>query len=412
MISEGGQDLPLFSPINILIAGIALIIFIIVLIVSGNQMFSPGDLSTVNTIGASTSEFNSHADFEQQCRFCHQSLTSRQANLCIACHENIGNQMKQGSGIHGPMRNASECRACHPDHRGREFDMVEYARQTFDHSRTSFNLDNRHAQVDCVDCHSSEASTVSPACESCHEEPAVHAGMFPTDCGACHQGAVWSEVTWNDQPYDHNLVGFSLNLHQIDYDESPIICQDCHATSTVSSTDAGCQTCHSTYDNLFTAEHSLAFGQTCTECHDGVDRMRNFDHSTVFILDGKHTELDCSTCHTGQAFNDIQTICASCHQEPQIHADYFGLRCQMCHTANGWQPARLTIHDFPIDHGKPENSTCENCHIGAYTEYTCYTCHEHRENNNQTLHEAAGIEPDQIPECTVCHLDGLVHKEL
>lgn len=411
MESEGSQELPLFSPVNILIAGIAIIVLIIVFIGSGSQIFSPGDLSSTHSTDGSSSEFSSHADFEQKCQLCHQSLTKQQADLCTDCHENEGNQIDQGSGIHGQMQNVSECRLCHPDHRGREFDMVAYARQTFDHASTGFILDERHAQASCQDCHSAESVTVSPDCETCHEEPAVHIGIFPTDCNACHQGAVWSDVTWNNQPYDHNVVGFSLNLHQIGYDQNPVECQDCHTTSTASSKNAGCQSCHSSHDGQFITEHSLAFGQTCTECHDGVDRMRGFDHSTIFPLDGKHTELACSSCHTGQEFNDSQTICASCHEEPQIHASYFGFRCQMCHTAEGWQPARLTVHDFPIDHGEPEDSTCVSCHISAYTEYTCYNCHEHEENKIQSLHESTGIEPENIPDCSTCHLDGLVHQE-
>lgn len=139
--------------------------------------------------------------------------------------------------------------------------------------------------------------------------------------------------------------------------------------------------------------------------------MQGFAHDSVFPIQGKHLGMSCASCHTGQEFNESAAICASCHREPEIHADYFGLRCQMCHTDEGWQPARLMNHDFPLEHGNKENLSCTACHTGAYFSYTCTSCHEHEEKKMQTLHEATGIEPEKIPDCSSCHLDGLVHKE-
>lgn len=412
MDSPSGQELPLFSPVNLLIAGISGIVLVIVLIFYGTRIFSPGDLSASHSADLSSSQFTAHADFESKCSYCHQSTGKSQAELCMDCHLNVENQLTQGSGVHGQMQGALECRSCHPDHRGRDFDMTAFARQTFDHSRSGFALDERHAQTDCQGCHAAESTSISPDCESCHEEPAVHAGIFPNACGECHQGAVWSEVTWNSRPYDHNSTGFSLALHQIDYDGSSITCQECHISTTTSWMDTGCQNCHTDHDGQFMIEHGQSFGPSCTECHDGVDRMESFDHAAVFRLDGKHFGLSCGTCHTGRELNDSPTVCASCHEEPEIHAGYFGLRCQMCHTSDGWQPARLSIHEFPVDHGEPEESTCTTCHTGAYTEYTCYTCHDHDEKQISTGHAAAGIAEEMIPECSTCHLDGQVHREL
>jgi hypothetical protein len=204
-----------------------------------------------------------------------------------------------------------------------------------------------------------------------------------------------------------------LSLHQTDYSGDPISCQDCH-TQFLESTSGfayACQTCHLRQDTVFIVGHVLSFGETCTDCHDGVDRMMSFDHESVFPIGGKHLGLDCMDCHTNQQFNDSQTICATCHQEPEVHASFFGQRCQMCHQDLGWQPALLASHDFPLNHGNQGDLSCDTCHNGAYMEYTCYNCHDHKESEIQTVHSAAGIASEHIPDCIACHLDGLIHEQ-
>lgn len=410
MDSTESSKLPLFSPVNLLIAAIVMVGFVIIFLASGNQIFNPGDLSSGSSSIAAVSDYSSHAEFEDQCQLCHQPLGSAQADLCIECHTGVGRQIEREIGLHGIMENVNECRQCHRDHQGSDFDMLASARDSFDHSTTAFMLDERHAGAACQECHQPDTALATSNCEGCHEEPEIHAGIFPADCGMCHQANTWQTVTWQDQPYSHDLVGFSLISHQSDFDGSPLICQDCHTGAVDFEAAFVCQECHSGQDPQFMQEHVLAFGQSCTECHDGVDRMEQFDHAAVFPLEGKHLELTCAACHTGQAFNESQTVCASCHQEPEIHAGFFGLRCQMCHTADDWQPARLGLHNFPLDHGSGEISSCITCHADAYTGYTCYTCHDHREDQMMEVHVKAGIAEDQIADCAACHLDGLVHE--
>lgn len=411
MEPSDGKELPLFSALNLLIAAAAIIVLAAALLYAGNRIFNPGDLSATSVQAGSVGEFGSHADFEGQCEQCHRPLRGKQADLCLECHQQVGEQAFLGSGVHGQMSNLSECRQCHPDHRGREFSPASFAREGFDHDRTGFPIDARHAQAACQDCHAQQKIVMSGDCTGCHEEPAVHAGIFAPDCAACHAGETWQTVTWQGQTFDHDQIGFSLSLHQADYSGNPIACRDCHQERSASPAEYACQECHQRGDTVFVVGHVHSFGPDCRECHDGVDRMMSFDHGAVFPLAGRHAEQSCATCHNGQPFREGLTICATCHQEPEIHAGYFGLRCQMCHLDAGWQPARLSVHEFPLDHGSPQELTCETCHAGAYVEYTCYTCHDHREAEIMDSHRAAGISDGQIPDCAACHLDGRVHAQ-
>lgn len=402
----------MFSPVNILIAAAAIVILSAVFLAFGDQIFSPGDLTASAAFGTSTSIYRSHADFQNQCRFCHQPLRSNQAELCTECHLDIGEQMTSRTGVHGYMENPQECRGCHPDHRGRDFEMVQFARQNFDHSATRFPLDERHARATCQQCHTQAFSVTSSNCATCHAEPAIHAGVFPADCGQCHQGPTWLPATWNEKPFDHETAGFSLKVHEAGMGGNPITCLDCHTALTGTTATFACQNCHALQNAEFVTSHVQAFGGACMKCHDGVDRMQAFDHTAVFSLTGKHAALACTDCHTGQTFAESQAICSTCHQEPEIHAGFMGLRCQMCHNSGeSWQPARLISHVFPLAHGAEGESTCTACHTGAYPEYTCFTCHEHVEDQIQSDHLDAGILADEITNCAACHLDGLVHEQ-
>jgi len=408
--SPEGKHLPLFSPVNILIATVAIAVLAAVFILFGNQIFSPGDLTSSRAYGKSTSVFLTHAEFQNECRLCHQPLRGNQAGLCTECHQDVDAQMTSLTGVHGYMDDPTQCRDCHPDHRGREFEPVQFARQNFDHSATRFPIDERHANATCQQCHTKAFSVTSSDCATCHEEPALHAGVFPGDCGQCHEGQTWLPATWQGQPFDHETVGFSMKVHSTGFGGNPITCLQCHTAFTDSAATFACQECHTFQNAEFMTSHVTSFGNTCTDCHDGVDRMASFDHASVFQLTGKHAELVCANCHMGQPFQESKIICSTCHQEPEIHAGFMGLRCQMCHTSGeSWLPARLQVHDFPLDHGGEGESICTTCHTGVYPEYSCYTCHEHVEDQVILVHQKAGIADDQIPACTTCHLDGLIH---
>jgi hypothetical protein len=204
---------------------------------------------------------------------------------------------------------------------------------------------------------------------------------------------------------------FSLVRHQQDYAGSPMECSTCH-TSDLANMDASmCIDCHRTHDEPFMQAHLTQFGSNCVDCHDGVDRLSNFDHNRFFPLEGKHAQIECQACHGAPPdpvrYVGTPSTCVSCHAEPEIHAGVFGLECQDCHSSEAWSPAMLQIHSFPLDHGGQGTIECQVCHPTTYVEYTCYGCHEHDPQEMLSKHQEEGISAEELPDCTRCHPTGL-----
>ncbi len=125
------------------------------------------------------------------------------------------------------------------------------------------------------------------------------------------------------------------------------------------------------------SDHVKAFGLTCVDCHDGVDKTSDFDHATTdFALEGKHAQTDCAGCHASQtAPADTATACAACHEEPAAHRDSFAEEdCAVCHTAVGWKPASLG--DRPaFDHTQTAFQLINHAEDYAGAIIACATCH-------------------------------------
>jgi hypothetical protein len=196
-----------------------------------------------------------------------------------------------------------------------------------------------------------------------------------------------------------------------DYAEQPLTCLTCHLDEVQSFEMGTCITCHAGYDAEFMDQHVELFGAACLDCHDGVDRMSDFDHGKVFPLDGSHASSTCETCHVngeaGRIFKGTPTECTQCHTEPQIHAGFFGLLCEYCHSTDAWVPARLSQHTFPLSHGEQGVLECQTCHTNSYTTYTCYGCHEHQPGEIEEEHMEEAISLTELPNCTECHPQGV-----
>jgi hypothetical protein len=282
----------------------------------------------------------------------------------------------------------------------------------FDHANSGFHLEGIHMELECVQCHvQGQFDSLSGDCAACHAEPAEHIGMFDADCTACHTAAAWSPAWINGVEFNHkNDTSFNLNLHRVDFDGSTISCLGCHDGGGYEISGQSCFDCHAPDNQPFMSQHQLELGGDCLECHDGVDRMRTFDHQAVFQLDGGHIGVECQTCHSSQRYKDTPSECKDCHAEPEIHLGYFGLQCEYCHDSNGWSPAQLVQHTFPIDHGEEGELACETCHSSTYAEYTCFSCHEHTPAEIDDKHKDLNLAPLELSNCTECHLDGSVHE--
>ncbi len=96
--------------------------------------------------------------------------------------------------------------------------------------------------------------------------------------------------------------------------------------------------------------------------------------------------------------------CRACHEEPEVHADRFGLNCARCHALQAWKPALLTRHTFLLDHGGEGQVACQTCHTVSYSEYTCYECHDHTPEQMEDAHAQEDI--FEFDGCAVCHPTG------
>lgn len=274
-------------------------------------------------------------------------------------------------------------------------------------------------EAECAKCHAPWQGSSADRCESCHTDvgqqrsaqTGMHGRLLNTeDCGRCHtehEGREAAITTYDVEAFDHDwLTDFSLVKHQADYDNMPILCEDCHPQRTYQVALIDCQSCHATADLVFMTDHAALYGEKCRSCHDGHDSMVPFDHQTIFPLAGGHDGLECQVCHKPTVEAGAAADCSGCHAEPAVHAGQFGLDCVRCHTNVAWLPARLSIHTFPLDHGQEGQQECQVCHLRQYDEYTCTNCHAHEPDDVREAHIEAGI--FEFSNCIECHATGLV----
>ncbi len=404
---------PLFTPVSIAFTVLFVIAFGVITWLLGGIGFSPGPVSAKSLPGVAMENYHSHADFESNCSLCHQPLKTSQAVLCMNCHTDIASQVNSHTGLHGQLADVTQCSACHAEHKGRNFDPTQAAILNFDHNLTGFSLSGKHGQIACDQCHTKDRyDRASTDCVACHQEPKTHAGMFGTDCQACHSSVAWQPASFQGKVFDHASTNFSLVRHTADYTGKPITCASCHqgdVTQTAAQTQT-CIACHGAHDNGFMQQHLDSFGPRCLDCHDGVDRLHGFSHQAAFPLTGTHAAIQCTDCHANGRFRNTPTACSSCHQEPAIHAGFFGLRSEYCHTTIAWQPALLIEHTFPVNHGSQGELPCATCHTGKYTAYTCYACHDHQPGAISASHAQLNLTPERLAACTDCHLNGQVNR--
>jgi len=383
-----------------------------------------------------------HARVEDQCTSCHTRGSKPDENTrCLKCHERIDKDRRNVQGYHGRSVSArkNECRACHTEHIGRDADIIGLNRQTFNHNETDFALRGEHRNQICTTCHKPRKAyhEANRNCYSCHRDDDTHRGKLGNRCGTCHTEKRWKQVTFNHNKTDYPLKGkhrkAECNACHINerYKKTPDDCFSCHSVNdrhngaqgrdcakchTPRNWDAGafdhdrktdfplqgghkeveCEACH-----LDQKRHKKARG--CNDCHNGDDRHNGlfgkrchtchndkawqtirFRHNTdtKFVLDGKHKQLACHDCHSGNLYTrPLKTTCYSCHKTDDVHKGKQSKKCNTCHNTAGWIQKLRFDHDlthFPLN-GMHATTPCEECHDNAEykgTTSSCNNCHE------------------------------------
>ncbi len=345
---------------------------------------SPGPLS------------RAHADLDSnlECLKCHGAGERSLDDRCLACHKEIAALIEARRGLHG-LEARSECSSCHPEHGGRDFELIVFREgkpQAFDHSRTGWPLQGKHAAADCRKCHRAEHQKGAVAallkrrdpgrswlglerpCASCHED--VHRGSLGPTCETCHGFVAWKPAVG----FDHAKTRFALSGKH-----ATVPCAKCHLVpGRVERVGADGKPAplyrpvpHESCSNCHADPHAGALGPNCASCHVTDDFHRvargSFDHGkTRFPLRGKHAAADCAKCHdpkTAWGRKPAFATCGACHRDSHAGtATLAGAKvdCARCHDETAFRPSTFTaaMHDrskYPL-RGKHVTVKCEACH--------------------------------------------------
>lgn len=343
------------------------------------RLVSPGPLA------------QAHALYETRCELCHARFDkSAQRALCLDCHKAVRTDLEKGEGFHGRMRGiaTSPCRTCHPDHLGRNADIVGLDRGVFDHGHTDFTLTGSHAGAPCASCHreGTRFREAPRVCAACHTRD-PHQGRLGERCETCHDTARWAPASVDHQKTRYPLAG----RHQ------KVACALCHLDRTFAKeAPTDCLGCHGVDD-----KHDGRYGNRCEQCHtvNGWKRITTDHDRTRYPLKGAHTKVACDRCHPGNRFKGIPTDCRACHGAADPHRGAFGARCADCHTSDTWTSARFdhAATRFALA-GAHRRVDCQRCHTGPLAAprqgWTCSGCHA-----NSDVH--GGL---WGPACSRCHI--------
>lgn len=376
---------------------------------------SPGDLSKPHA----------HLEGMANCTKCHV-LGDKVTNAkCLDCHKEIKSRVDQGKGYHASTDvSGKDCFSCHSEHHGRNFQIVRFDKDNFNHALTGYKLTGAHARQDCAACHKDERIEsaelrkkeitylgLKTDCIGCHKD--VHQNTLSTDCKSCHLTDAFKPATL----FDHAKADFPLKGKHKEVD-----CRSCHEVTFQNGAlyqrfsgvpFNSCASCH-------TDVHEGRLGTDCKSCHteesfQAFTGKSTFNHNqTQFPLAGKHKKLNCASCHNTngtqtaeEVFQDFKgkdfNACTTCHKD--VHESRFGVDCKSCHTEESFQKLlhpesfNHTLTGFVLE-GKHMVVDCRKCHETKMTDplphQRCMDCHE-------DFHEGQFNTPTRQTDCRDCH---------
>lgn len=365
---------------------------------------------------------HAHLEGMTNCVKCHVLRKQVSNEKCLDCHKEIASRIETNEGYHVSSEvKGKECASCHNDHHGRNFELIRFDQERFDHSLAGYTLQGSHGRIDCSQCHKKafivdgalmeRAGTflgLGQECTDCHND--YHQGTLGATCTSCHGYDKFRPAPG----FNHNNSGFRLlGKHQT------VDCSKCHRTVTRNGKEIqvfrgiaheSCVDCHRDV-------HGSRFGQNCVKCHSEVSfhqikNTGNFNHTaTGFPLKGKHESVSCTSCHkNGYSGTLRHSSCTDCHADyhrKQLATGSSESDCSECHNEQGFSPTLFTIerhNSTPfILSGAHQAVPCFDCHRkGERWEFRqigikCKDCHK-------DIH-AAVLDSKYYPDkqCTVCH---------
>lgn len=373
---------------------------------------SPGDLSKY------------HSKFEgmSNCTECHDLGKDVSNQKCIECHTEIKSLIENNRGYHSSEEVKKEnCYKCHSEHFGREFQIIRFDKDAFDHNLTGYKLTGKHADTDCANCHKADFILddelkkdndtflgLEQDCKSCHDD--FHRNSLGENCADCH-----GTESFRPAPlFDHSKSQFKLTgAHQ------KVDCEKCHPFENPEEKDfqkfkgiafSSCISCHEDY-------HKGKLGTNCESCHNTASfrestNLSTFDHNlTGFPLLGKHIDVNCANCHkTNLSSRPKHDLCFDCHEDyhkGQLTKNGRIQDCEKCHTVEGFSPSNYSIEQhneglFPLLESHLA-VPCSDCHrknedwVFVFESSQCKTCHENVHGNSISFKFFGNSE------CKKCH---------
>jgi len=373
---------------------------------------SPGDLSTAHA----------HLEGMSNCTQCHVLGNKVSSEKCLTCHAEVKERIGLQKGYHSSAYiKGKDCFVCHSDHHGKNFQLIRFDLEKFDHNLTGYSLSAPHARKECKDCHNTKYIAdakikakkytfmgVSTDCLNCHSD--YHMKTLSTNCLNCHNPDTFKTAS----KFSHNSAKFKLVGKHINVD-----CLKCHKIDIIDGNKfqefkglqfSNCTGCHKD-------KHQNKYGQNCRQCHSEesfkiVTGLNKFDHNkTDYRLEGKHIAVNCKACHK-TAFTDPLKYkrCSDCHTDyhkKQFVKNGVSPDCSQCHDIKGFTSFSYTIDQhnlspFPIQ-GSHLAIPCFDCHRKQKTwnfrgiGFECKDCHK-------DIHQAL-IPAKYYPEanCKICH---------
>jgi hypothetical protein len=176
-----------------------------------------------------------------QCLSCHKLAAGSAIYACLECHKEIDWRVSRRRGYHvavvNPSSTSKDCIACHSEHNGENFSLIHWqpSQKAFDHTKTGYALEGKHAELACQQCHNAEhiSEAERPAikmkdlnrtflglprdCTSCYEDR--HRGQLGKNCLQCHSLNDWKKPS----RFDHTKTKFPLTGAHFQ-----VACAKCH----------------------------------------------------------------------------------------------------------------------------------------------------------------------------------------
>ncbi len=351
-------------------------------------------------------------------------LTGLHAQVqCAKCHTNGADGKPQYAGIafnqcsdchkdphHGSF--SQGCSSCHNTSGWKKISMQGLS-QGFDHSKTKYPLEGKHATVECTRCHANgEFKKPLPFahCTDCHKD--AHNGQFAkrTDAGECSS----CHTVQGFKPSIFTLKEHAATAYPLQGGHAKLECAKCHIPKGKDTLFKvkfeHCTDCHSDqHGGQFAAAPYL---NACDRCHT-VEGYKPSTFSlakhkqTRFLLTGGHMAVPCADCHKESAEFQLKPTaiyhwknlnCTSCHSDPhkgqfnermqQLRADGTPAGCEACHSTKSWKE----LSGF--DHSKTKFAL-----LGAHRATACMDCHKPPNLETNLIHVDFKAAPMVCEDC-------------